>query len=156
MRSPGHHEDSRGGWAVDLARGRRSMLARKYCASCHEAQARSYSSSGMSRALQSVTDSYVLRKKPRLEFSDGVTGIQSSAAARGPSTRSPMEVTRSGKLICYSHSDEAMSDKPSYSGNGVNITKVASATSKRSVNSSLPSDHELGNQQRFRKLSEGD
>ena len=43
----------------------------KVCASCHQAQARSSSSSGMSRALQPVTDSYVLNKKPQMEFSDG-------------------------------------------------------------------------------------
>src|SRR5579862_4178756 len=41
------------------------------CAVCHSAQARSFSSSSMSRALESIDNSEILKRNPRLTWTEG-------------------------------------------------------------------------------------
>src|SRR5215472_786383 len=67
-------------WAQSMGGGGSSALVwpaqgeyagSKRCAVCHQAQARSYGSSSMSRALEPIDRCEILTKNPRLTWSEG-------------------------------------------------------------------------------------
>jgi hypothetical protein len=48
-----------------------AYIGSKQCATCHAAQARSYPASSMSRALESIGNCEILKRNPRLTWTDG-------------------------------------------------------------------------------------